>query len=543
MSINSIYNYIKRIENALSAPESPEVQFLNIDLYKSKTFNLKSFSLSIFDKISNTKLLLSELKSTIEKTKNEIVEQINSNFNNYVTLISKLQTIDFLIDNITTSLENIKAKINSELDLVAKYENELTQMIKFIDDNDKEIKNVNESIKKYENKIKCENIIVKVDNFLKDNISGLQEKNYTVIRKYFFLLLTFYKIKIKGIENEQNSIIEQSSEKYMKILNEILDYVLQNYFSNQDNMINMKLNANIISLIDKLFAIQNSEDVLYEKIYENYTKNEINKIFENNVPVPKIINEIENMINSNKYTTLMNEFNKDRFIQISFVIPFINKFSNDKFLFNCSDSIQFRDNYTSILNFINKYNIENIIISIQNFLQMFSFFTYFQYVQNDISSRLLSIVELDMKNEKDNFTIISGCISNYLKVIKDYTNGNIFIKNLPNFLNFILQCSIFISQIIHNFEDSSELVKIYHNSINDNLNFEIAGKDKEKIDNYYKIIKQYNEYFMNGDFKKSIEEIAKREMFICKEEKERSSILNEINNICSSISPIITAQK
>ena len=543
MSINSIYNYIKRIENALSAPESPEVQFLNIDLYKSKTFNLKSFSLSIFDKLSNTKVLLSELKSTIEKTKNEIVEQINSNFNNYVTLISKLQTIDFLIDNITTSLENIKAKINSELDLVAKYENELTQMIKFIDDNDKEIKNVNESIKKYENKIKCENIIVKVDNFLKDNISGLQEKNYTVIRKYFFLLLTFYKIKIKGIENEQNSIIEQSSEKYMKILNEILDYVLQNYFSNQDNMINMKLNANIISLINKLFSIQNSEDVLYEKIYENYTKNEINKIFENNVPVPKIINEIENMINSNKYTTLMNEFNKDRFIQISFVIPFINKFSNDKFLFNCSDSIQFRDNYTSILNFINKYNIENIIISIQNFLQMFSFFTYFQYVQNDISSRLLSIVELDMKNEKDNFTIISGCISNYLKVIKDYTNGNIFIKNLPNFLNFILQCSIFIGKIIHNFEDSSELLKIYHNSINDNLNFEIAGKDKEKIDNYYKIIKQYNEYFINGDFKKSIEEIAKREMFICKEEKERSSILNEINNICNSISPIITAQK
>ena len=47
---------------------------------------------------------------------------------------------------------------------------------------------------------------------------------------------------------------------------------------------------------------------------------------------------------------------------------------------------------------------------------------------------------------------------------------------------------------------------------------------------------------MHGDFKKAIEDIAKREMFICKEEKERSSILNEINNICSSITPI-TAQK
>ena len=58
MSINSIYNYIKRIENALSTPESPENQFLNVELYKNKEFNLKSFTLSIFSKISNTSKLL-----------------------------------------------------------------------------------------------------------------------------------------------------------------------------------------------------------------------------------------------------------------------------------------------------------------------------------------------------------------------------------------------------------------------------------------------------------------------------------------------------
>ena len=57
-----------------------------------------------------------------------------------------------------------------------------------------------------------------------------------------------------------------------------------------------------------------------------------------------------------------------------------------------------------------------------------------------------------------------------------------------------------------------------------------------------KTIEQYNNYFINGEFKKSIEEIAKREMFICKEEKEQLTILNEITIICSSISPITPSQ-
>jgi len=51
----------------------------------------------------------------MEKTKENIVDQINSNYNNYIALISKLQTIDFLIDNIK--------------DKVDKYMRELIQFI------------------------------------------------------------------------------------------------------------------------------------------------------------------------------------------------------------------------------------------------------------------------------------------------------------------------------------------------------------------------------------------------------------------------------
>ena len=95
--MNTLYSYLKVIEQKLSAPEAPEIQFLNSEIYKNPSFNLKSLSLSIFEKIKDTTYLLNQLKLTIEKTKNEIFDQINSNYNNYVALISKLQTIDFLV--------------------------------------------------------------------------------------------------------------------------------------------------------------------------------------------------------------------------------------------------------------------------------------------------------------------------------------------------------------------------------------------------------------------------------------------------------------
>ena len=56
--MNTLYSYLKVIEQKLSAPEDPEVQFLNTDIYKNSSFNLKSLSASIFEKIKDTSYLL-----------------------------------------------------------------------------------------------------------------------------------------------------------------------------------------------------------------------------------------------------------------------------------------------------------------------------------------------------------------------------------------------------------------------------------------------------------------------------------------------------
>ena len=210
MSINSIYNYLKRIEHTLTSQEPTEFQFLNISLYANANFDLKNFSLSIFDKLKDTTYLLNQLKLTIEKTKNEIVEQINSNYSNYVILISKLQTIDFLVDNITEALNNIKSKINNQLSLVGKYKQELEDMLQFITNNDNEIQRVNQIIQTINNKMQCERIIEDIDKYIKENDGSIKDENYTSIRNLLFKIYKMFYIKDKGVNIE---IFENNNKK------------------------------------------------------------------------------------------------------------------------------------------------------------------------------------------------------------------------------------------------------------------------------------------------------------------------------------------
>ena len=91
------------------------------------------------NKVQNTTNLINNLKKFIEQIKNDIVEQINSNYTNYVILISKLQMIDFLIDNIQENLNFIKNKINQKLEIIDNYENEFKQILSFLLESDNEI--------------------------------------------------------------------------------------------------------------------------------------------------------------------------------------------------------------------------------------------------------------------------------------------------------------------------------------------------------------------------------------------------------------------
>ena len=224
--MNTLYSYLKVIEQKLSAPEAPEIQFLNTEIYKNPTFNLKSLSLSIFEKINDTTYLLNQLKLTIEKTKNEIFDQINSNYNNYVALISKLQTIDFLVDNIQQSFQKIKNKIDNKLHLIEKYEKEFIEMLNYIKENDIEINKIQKTIKEYDINNKASKIKEKINKFMLNYSTNIKEKQYTPIRKLLFLFISYFEL------------VQEDEKKYFNyflIIEEILYHFIEDYFIKQNN--------------------------------------------------------------------------------------------------------------------------------------------------------------------------------------------------------------------------------------------------------------------------------------------------------------------
>ena len=251
--MNTLYSYLKAIEQKLSAPEAPEVQFLNTEIYKNESFNLKSLCHSIFEKIEDTTYLLNQLKLTIEKIKNEIFDQINSNYNNYVALISKLQTIDFLVDNIQQSFQKIKNKIDNKLNLVEKYEKELTEMLDYIKENDAEIMKIQKTIKEFDINIKASKIKEKIEKFFINNYSNIKERQYTPCRQLLFLYINYFEL----VRDDEKKYFN-----YFSIIEDILYYFSENYFIKPNNTeINLKLDLNIINLIFKIYKHTNKEDI------------------------------------------------------------------------------------------------------------------------------------------------------------------------------------------------------------------------------------------------------------------------------------------
>ena len=527
--MNTFYNYIKVIEDKLSAPEIPEAQFLDIELYKSSSFNLKTFSFSIFSKINDTSYLLNQLKLTIERTKNEIVEQINSNYTNYVALISKLQMIDFLIDNIQQSLNNIKNKINGKMNLIDKYENELKGMLNYIQNNDNEINKINEMIKNYENKLKSEKIKKKIEDYLSESVfdkKDIVEKNYTKIRKILFLFIPLYKINMTE-EQKYNNIIKMSYKSFG-----------DEFFLNQNNINSneIKLSLNILYLINKIYVIKGEENEFYKIIFEDYIKTNVIKILESNQELPQKIEELLSYMNNEKLSNLNKTFNNKKFLVVSFLIPFLNKYTIEGTLYNCLDSNQFKDNYLSVLKFISNFYIDdNVFENIKSFIQNFSFFTYFQYIQNEICSKISELIKDDLNYE--DLTLLSNCLFNFTKTVQEiFIEKKIFLKNLTNFINFILQCNKFIQIKIKEYENNNENLKIYLQSKNKENLIEMKFDDKIKkvLEEYDNNLKIYNTFFKE-DFESKIIEVIEREDFIFQNKEEKENLNKCINTFCENI--------
>ena len=509
--MNTLYSYLKAIEQKLSAPEVPEEQFLNIDIYKNKNFNLKTLSLSIFDKIQDTTYLLNQLKLTIEKAKNEIVDQINSNYNNYVTLISKLQTIDFLIDNIQQSFQKIKNKIDNKLNLVGKYEKEFIEMLNFIKENDNEIQKIQIMIKEYETNIKANKIKEKIEIYTTNNSLAIKEKKYTQIRQLLFLFTNYFSL----IKDDEKKFLD-----YFTVIEEILYYYTENYFIKQNNTeINLKLDLNIFSLIFKIYKYTNKENDFHLKIYNGFIKAIFNKICDtNNKQISDIITDLINYMNSEKIKELNLLFQpSDNFNKICFLKPFINKLIKEKFLFNCTDVNIFLVNYKCILKYIKMFKLENNnddLNEVRSFLYNFSFFTYFQYMQNDLCLDLVELIQ--EKNKNNSAVIVSNAIRNYIKKIREIMHEQkIMLKILPNFLTFILQCNTLIKNKIN------ETLETIKNNTN------IKG---EVINEFNNNLNEYNNFFKNnGEFYQSIiNDVYENEEFLIKTEEEKDEFKNSI---------------
>ena len=517
--MNTLYSYLKVIEQKLSAPEDPEVQFLNIDIYKNPSFNLKSLSSSIFEKIKDTSYLLNQLKLTTEKTKNEIFEQINSNYNNYVSLISKLQTIDFLVDNIQKCFEKIKSKIDAKLNLVERYEKEFSEMLEYIKENDNEIIKIQKEIKEYDINIKANKTKEKIDKFIISNSLAINERLYTPIRQLMFLFVNYFEL-VKSNEKKYFN--------YFSLIDDILYHFTENYFIKQNNTeINLRLDLNIISLIHKIYKIIKQEDTLYQKLFNGFIKSALNKLTDANIDIPNVINNLINYIKSSQIEGLLLIFsNNNNFLNICFLNPFINKFIKEKFLFNCSDINQFYNNYKSVIKFMKLFNIKNIedISLVRNFIQNFSFFTYYQYLQNDLCTNLTGLIQYQNSSIKEDFIkIINSSIYNYIQALKEIFNkGKIFLKILPNFLTFIFQCNILISNKIN------EAMNYIKN--NNNVN-------KEIIDNLNKYKKIYNEYFKkDGEFHNNIlNDVYYNENFLLFDEQENKEFKNILIILLNSL--------
>ena len=517
--MNTLYSYLKVIEQKLSAPEDPEIQFLNVDIYKNPSFNLKSLSSSIFEKIKDTTYLLNQLKLTTEKTKNEIFDQINSNYNNYVTLISKLQTIDFLVDNIQKSFQKIKNKIDNKLNLVERYEKEFKEMLNYINENDKEIIQIEKSIKEYEINIKASKIKDKIDKFIINNALNINERQYTPIRQLMFLYISYFEL-VKYDEKKYFN--------YFSLIEDILYFFTENYFIKQNNSeINLKLDLNIIKLIYMIYKNIKQENELYQKLFNGFIKPIFNRLTESNKEISNIINDLINYINSTQIQNLLIAFSKDdNFLKLCFLNPFINKYIKEKFLFNCSDSIQFYQNYKSILKYIKIFHLndEKEINSIRNFIQNFSFFTYYQYLQNDLCTSLAGLIQYkNLSIKEDYIKIITSSIYNYIQALKGiFKEQKIFIKILPNFLTFISQCAILVNNKIN---ESNQIIEN-----NKNIN-------KDIIVNFEKYKEIYKSYFSKeGEFYINIiKDVYESENFLIYEEKQKEEFKNMLIILLNSL--------
>lgn len=123
-----IKNYIDKYEKETQNDNNPISKYLDNGMYESESFSSNSFSKMVLSELPDVRIFLNLLEAKNSYLKSEIIELINTNYNNYVVLLAKLQNIDFLIENIQLPLKQAKYKTDSEIDLIKSYSNEISDI-------------------------------------------------------------------------------------------------------------------------------------------------------------------------------------------------------------------------------------------------------------------------------------------------------------------------------------------------------------------------------------------------------------------------------
>ena len=164
------------------------------------------------------------------------------------------------------------------------------------------------------------------------------------------------------------------------------------------------------------------------------------------------------------------------------------------------------------------------IHSVKNFIQNFSFFTYYQYLQNDLCTSLTGLVQYqNISLREDYIKIIASSIYNYIQALNGiFKEEKIFLKILPNFLTFISQCAILINNKI---KETEQLIEK-----NKNIN-------TETIDNFKKYKEIYNTYFCkDGEFYINIiNDVYEKENFLINNEKQKKEFKNMLITLLNSL--------
>ena len=291
---------------------------------------------------------------------------------------------------------------------------------------------------------------------IKNNYNSILEKYFNENINILYLMSNTFKLKIKKLklyintnlkENDFNILIEfikQSEIKYIKI------YSLNNFINNNKNLLN---SLNKIEHISFHLFNNNSK----EKTLVNFNKNDFD---EKNCLIKKI-----NIIGFNLNINEIPNFNNN-IIEFKYI---------DK---NNNNNISFNINY-----FENFLKLQKLILFNINFTQFKTLISFINEKKIFLYEFQTLIINQELKNKNDFFTIFEELILNQNKLNKLYikiSNEEFNVNNNNNDFNFLPEnCFYFINLAIKNLIQC-RFFAITHHYKN---YFDIKEKTKRKIFN------------------------------------------------------------